>query len=701
MKITLNKSRDLTVIPASQPGPLPDGLVRMEVLYCAICRTDAKCWQQGHRDLAMPRVLGHEIAARDPESGTLYTLWPGQVCGSCAYCRSGRENLCEKIRIIGFHNDGGFASWLDAPRSCFVAAPPDVAAEHLCFAEPAACVLNAFTALDLHRNESIIIYGAGVVGLLAGVLAKSLGARPTIIELNQEKITKARTYVSQTDIPILQDTLAGDFHLALNACDSPMAFSQCILKLRKGGRVAFFSGLKKNEELDANLLNLIHYKELQVVGSYGPRPKHMRQALPMLAAHGAELNLLIEDIIRPEKVAEVMAEVGNGSSYKYIIDCQVKAGDQGPITSAAASPPRPDRRAKLPAAVQALVANIEPVGDDLRAAAQAKIDYKTKPLGALGRIEKLAVQLSCIQQSLRPETAQKNLIVFAGDHGVVEEGVSAFPAKVTVQMVENFLAGGAAINVFCRHHDIQLAVADLGVKGDLPDHAMLYKEKIGRGTNNFTLERAMSLADTCRAVVAGARVFNDMQQKQPCKLLGLGEMGIGNTSAATAIISAATGRSVAEVCGRGTGIDDKGLERKIEVIERAMSLHKPAPDNGLELLSQLGGYEIAGIAGAALAAASHGICVVLDGVISTAGGLIATLLAPQIRGYLVSGHKSVEVGQQAALKLMGLTPVIDLDFRLGEGTGAAHTMNTIDLACAIMRDMASFQEAGVANSENP
>ena len=184
--------------------------------------------------------------------------------------------------------------------------------------------------------------------------------------------------------------------------------------------------------------------------------------------------------------------------------------------------------------------------------------------------------------------------------------------------------------------------------------------------------------------------------KKPVVVIGMGEMGIGNTSSATAIICSAAGLSVEEVVGRGTGVDDSGLLRKREVLEKALALHRPAAADGLELLSKVGGYEIAGICGAVLAAASEGCCIVLDGIISTAGGLVAYLLCPEIRGYLIAGHRSVETGQQAALDIMGLDPVLDLDLRLGEGTGAAITMNLVDLACRMMRDMASFDEAGVS-----
>jgi nicotinate-nucleotide--dimethylbenzimidazole phosphoribosyltransferase len=208
----------------------------------------------------------------------------------------------------------------------------------------------------------------------------------------------------------------------------------------------------------------------------------------------------------------------------------------------------------------------------------------------------------------------------------------------------------------------------------------------------------MSKEQALRAILNGADCFYEKQKDHPCKIVGLGEMGIGNTSSATAIICATTKLSVGEIVGRGTGVDDSGLQRKKEVIEKALALHKPDGNDGFELLQTIGGYELGGICGAVLAAASEGCCVVLDGIISTAAGLLAYLICPEVKDYLIAGHKSVEVGQKAALDFMGLEPILDLDFRLGEGTGAAITMNLADLACAMMRDMASFDEAGVDGS---
>ena len=350
----------------------------------------------------------------------------------------------------------------------------------------------------------------------------------------------------------------------------------------------------------------------------------------------------------------------------------------------------------FPDSLRSLIETITPPREELRPGAQRKIDNKTKPLGALGKLEDLAVQLSLIQGTLDPAVNAKALYVFAGDHGIAAEGVSAYPAEVTGQMVQNFLAGGAAINVICRHQGIDLRVVDMGVNADFEAHPVLLRRKVGKGTRNFAAENAMSPDEAGQALESGAAVFLEACDKRAIDIVGLGEMGIANTTSATAIICAVTGVSPAEATGRGTGVDDKGLAHKARVIEKALDFHKPDPADGFDILQRLGGFEIAGIAGAALAAASRGTAVVLDGVISTAAGLIAYLLNPDIRGYLIAGHRSVEVSQAAALAHMRLAPVIDFGMRLGEGTGAAMTIDVVDAACRIMREMASFDEAEVS-----
>jgi len=673
----------------------------LNVSFCAVCRTDAKMWREGHRDLVLPRVPGHEFVGRDPATGQRFISWPGMVCTTCRYCRSDRENLCDAMRIIGFHADGGFSRQVTVARESLIATDIMVDEMLLTFAEPIACVLNSMGQLLPRENERLVIYGGGVVGMLAALAGKQAGCRVTVIERNAKKIARLAPFCDSNHIEMVKDTVAADFDMAVNCCDSHIAFSQAITKARKGGRIGFFSGLQKRKELESGLLNLIHYRELEVYGSYGPRREHMVQALGCINSWQQSLPFLIEKVISPAEVESILPHVLSGDALKYVIDFR-DTPDDSPLPEVKSTQPAKNRAVSMQLSpfLRGLQEKIRPVDTDFEPSARRKIDLKTKPLGALGRIEELAVQLSVLQQTLLPEVDSKRVLVFAGDHGIVDEGVSAFPAKVTVQMVENFLAGGAAIkgaaiNVFCRQYSIDLHIVDMGVNGTFTQHPLLIDKKVASGTANFAIGPAMTREQALCALENGAQAFLEQHDVAPCRIVGMGEMGIGNTTSATAIICAATGLHVENIVGRGTGVDDEGLKRKREVLERALRLHHPSPDNGLEMLIKFGGFELAGIAGATLAAAASGCCVVLDGIISTAAGLIAYLICPAIRGYLVSGHRSVEQGQQAALQLMGLTPVIDLDFRLGEGTGAAVTINLVDLACRTMREMASFEEAGV------
>lgn len=701
MKLSLTKcgkiefeSQDMSLAPQQ-------GRKILDVQYCAICRTDAKMWQQGHRDLALPRILGHEIAAIDTDSGTMYTVWPGQSCGHCSYCKNDRENLCDDMKIIGFHSDGGFASKVSVPESSLIKIDADIRPHLLTFAEPLGCIFNGLSPIKPQAENKVIIYGGGVIGMLAAAVVKDIGCDVTVIEKSQKKIDRLNSFSKKLSIKVLKDTVESDFDCAINCCDSHIAFMLCITKLSKGGKLCYFSGLKKNEEIETNLLNLLHYKEIELHGSYGPRKSHMIEGLQFLSQHQDIIELLVEQVIHPAEVEAALPQVLTGSTLKYVIDFTGNTVSTTSIKQPTTIEHKNDST-KISSSpfLESILATITPINSTIRSKAQEKVDGKTKPLGALGKLEKLAVQISSIQNNLNPKVDNKRLFTFAGDHGVVEEGVSAFPAKVTIQMVENFLVGGAAINVFCRQYDIKLAVIDMGVNGDFNNHKDLIKKKVAYGTNNFSIEDAMSKEQAIQALEHGAQVFMEKLEQGPCELVGMGEMGIGNTTSATAIISAATAIPINQLVGRGAGVDDKGLERKINVLEKAMTLHAPDSRNGFEILCKVGGYEIAGMAGAVLAAASKGSCVVLDGIISTSAGLLAYLLCPTVKEYLISGHKSVERGQLAALEIMGLEPMLDLDLRLGEGTGAAITMNLIDLSCSMIRDMATFEEAGVDRSKN-
>jgi nicotinate-nucleotide--dimethylbenzimidazole phosphoribosyltransferase len=703
--------RRLEIQDAAKPEPR-EGFKLLKVQYCAICRTDAKMWHEGHKDLVFPRVPGHELVACDVE-GKMFTVWPGVSCGECAYCRGGRENLCEHMKIMGFHTDGGYADYVLAPENSLIPVPGLIPEPIACFAEPTGCVINALDKLKLKSGERMVIYGGGTLGLIAALVCLARDAVPLVIEKNEEKIDKAKVFLDTTGIQCRKYTTESEFDAALNACPDPIAFNLGMAKLGKGGRFSFFSGLMKNQNIKTNLVNLMHYKEIELFGAYGLTRSDMSAAVDLIEQNPTPFDKLIEKRILPQQIPDLLPEVLAGKSLKYIIDfTDRRSGIETATLPEHDFNPRsdfaediPGRRGqrhfsdRLPNDYQAVADSIQPVVQHLRPSIQQKIDNKTKPLGALGKLEELALRLSLIQNSLTPHIDRKFLFVFAADHGVAEEGVSAYPTEVTGQMVRNFLEGGAAINVLCRQYHIDIRVVDMGVCSHFADHPGLRKKKIRMGTRNFAVEAAMTHTEAKRAVESGMDVFLTEHAVRRIDIVGLGEMGIGNTTSASAIISAVTGMTPSEATGRGTGIDDKGVQLKAEIIEKALRFHNPDPGNGFEILQKIGGYEIAGIVGAILAAASRKVAIVLDGVISTAAGLIACLINPDIQGYLISGHKSTESAQKAALSYLNLEPVIDFQMRLGEGTGAALTMSMVETAARIMREMASFEDAGVSNRQ--
>jgi len=698
MKIQLTGLQQLSLNEQkSNSSSLNESWTEVEVQYCAICRTDAKIWTEGHRDLVLPRVPGHEMVVRKDDQN--YVAWPGVACGICDYCKSGDENLCEEMQIIGFHLDGGFANRMVIPESCLINIPKDLSLTHACFAEPAGCVMNAFKKLNLKAGETILIIGGGVVGLLAAVMAKALGAIPTVLEKQESKIRKAEAISNLSQIAVLKETTTSGFDCVINACADPLALLSGITRLAKAGRIVHFSGLTKNEQLETNLLNLIHYKELRFSGSYGLTKADMEAGLKGLHQISQELDLLIEDKVLPEQVEACMQRVINGEVYKYIIDFRQVESVQAESAGYIATRTDSSKEARTAGQFSFLPLELPVIDRELEALIQEKIDHKSKPLGALGALEKLALRMSLAQNTLNPVIERKALLVFAADHGIAEEGVSAYPQEVTGQMVKNFLEQGAAINVLCAHHNIDLSIVDAGVNSQLPKHPDLISKPVARGTRNFALQTAMTRAEAIKALQVGMDVFDQMYQQQKVDVVGLGEMGIANTSSATAIISAITGQSVAACTGRGTGVDDQALDHKIEVLEKALTFHQPHSSDALEVLMKVGGFEIAAMAGAALAAASKRCVVVLDGLISTAAGLVAYTFNSAIKEFLVAGHKSVEQGHVFALDQMGLEPVLDLQMRLGEGTGAALTINLLEASCKIMCDMASFDEAGISGKE--
>ena len=341
---------------------------------------------------------------------------------------------------------------------------------------------------------------------------------------------------------------------------------------------------------------------------------------------------------------------------------------------------------------------IKPLDEAAMQAARDRQDTLTKPRGSLGRLEELSIQLAGMKADPFPSVERKAVIVMAADHGVAAEGVSAYPAEVTAQMVLNFLHGGAAINVLARQAGARVTVVDIGVAAEFEPMPGLIRRKVMCGTRNLARGPAMTLAEAEEALQVGMDVLNE-EAARGLDIVATGDMGIGNTTASSAIVAAITGLPVSQVAGRGTGIDDQGLERKIKVIEQALAVNRLDAKNAMDVLHKVGGLEIAGLAGVMIAAASRRIPVVVDGFISTAAAMIAVGLAPAVRDYLIAAHRSVEIGHQAMLRHLNLSPLLDLNLRLGEGTGAALAFPLIDASTRILREMTTFGEAGVSDQE--
>lgn len=328
--------------------------------------------------------------------------------------------------------------------------------------------------------------------------------------------------------------------------------------------------------------------------------------------------------------------------------------------------------------------------------AQRRLDQLTKPPGSLGRLEELARRIATITGTCPPVIRRPVIFTLAGDHGVVEEGVSAYPQVVTAQMVENFLSGGAAINVLARHVAARVVVADFGVVSGLGESPGLVGKRIAAGTRNFAHGPAMTPEQARRAVEAGAELVG-AEGPRGLDLVGMGEMGIGNTTSASAMVAAFTGAPVEEVTGFGTGVDPSVRRRKVRVIERALEVNRPDPADGLDVLAKLGGFEIAGLAGVVLAAAASRIPVVVDGFIAGAAALAAVRIAPAARHVLIAAHRSAEPGHRHVLDALGLEPYLDLGLRLGEGTGAALCIGLAQAAVRVLSEMATFKSAGISD----
>ena len=339
--------------------------------------------------------------------------------------------------------------------------------------------------------------------------------------------------------------------------------------------------------------------------------------------------------------------------------------------------------------------SISSLRNDLDSALQDKINNKTKPLGSLGRLEQLALQIGRIQNTLTPTLSKPHILVFAGDHGAAKAGVSAFPQEVTWQMVENFLAGGAGINVFARSNGMALKVIDAGVAHDFGRRDSLIDAKMGPGTRNYIVEPAMSAAECAAALAKGAEIARALAD-EGCNVLGFGEMGIGNTASASLITHVLTGASLDDCVGRGTGLDDAGLARKRDLLAQAVARAAlPADADPMNVLAEFGGFEIVMMAGAMLGAAERGMTLLIDGFIVTSALLAASRIAPAIREYCIFCHRSAEPGHRAQLAALAAEPLLDLGLRLGEGTGAALAWPLVRGAAAFLNEMASFAAAGV------
>ena len=342
-------------------------------------------------------------------------------------------------------------------------------------------------------------------------------------------------------------------------------------------------------------------------------------------------------------------------------------------------------------------AAITDVNHAAAAEAQRLLDRKTKPRHSLGRLEDLACQIAGIQGTPQPPLPTKAVVVMAGDHGVAQEGVSAYPPQVTWQMLLNFAGGGAAINVLARQMDARLVVVDMGVNGPAEAIPGVLSCRVGLGTRNFTQGPAMTLDEATQALEHGIAVVDTLAGAR-VDLVAIGEMGIGNTTAATALLAAFSGLPVERIVGRGTGIDDATLAHKVAVIKRALDVNPPANKSAEQILASLGGFEIAGLAGVVLGAAARGMPVVLDGFIASTAALVAARMEPLASKYVIASHQSVEIGHQAVLAALGTKALFDLDMRLGEGTGAVLALPMVEAALHLLHEMATFDDAGVTDT---
>jgi nicotinate-nucleotide--dimethylbenzimidazole phosphoribosyltransferase len=348
--------------------------------------------------------------------------------------------------------------------------------------------------------------------------------------------------------------------------------------------------------------------------------------------------------------------------------------------------------------IQETINSIQPVSRDFYARAQVALNQLTKPVGSLGRLEELAAQYVAISQELPPGMPKPVVFTLAADHGVTREGVSAYPSSVTAQMVLNLLNGGAAINVLASQVGAKVRVVDMGVETDLGNHSGLLVHKIGYGTDNFAHGPAMSQEQALQSIEVGIRLARDAYA-DGLRILGMGEMGIGNTTSSSAIAAIMTGQSVLKVTGKGTGVDAKGLTKKVRIIEQGIQHNQPEINNPVDVLAKVGGFEIGGLVGLIMGGAACRIPVVLDGFISGVSMLLARAMIPDCRDYVIASHCSAECGHRSVLEHLGLDPLLELDLRLGEGTGACLAIGLLQAGIACLRDMATFDSASVDGTE--
>lgn len=349
--------------------------------------------------------------------------------------------------------------------------------------------------------------------------------------------------------------------------------------------------------------------------------------------------------------------------------------------------------------LQETLDRIQPPSMEWQHQAYERLRQQARPAGSLGILEDVGARLAGIAKTLDVRLNRKIIVTCAGDHGVCAEGVSLFPSEVTPQMVYNFVNGGASINVLARHAGAEVRVADLGVNWDFEPDLPIFHKKVRKGTGNFARGPAMRREEAIQSIQAGIDIIEELHSEAGVDLLGTGDMGIGNTTPSTAIIAAFSGLPVDQLTGRGTGIDDEGLQRKVAVIEKGLALNQPDPRDALDVLAKVGGFEIGGLAGLVIGAAANGVPVVCDGFIATAGALVACELAPTARDYLFTSHYSVEIGHRYMLSRLDRAPLLDLKFRLGEGTGAAAAMELMDMATRILADIKTFEEVAIQDAQ--